>query len=263
MVLFDGAALKPTALPWTYVPVWLWLATPPVILMGLALSVVLLRQVESRIPTVALWGTVGFPVLYVMGTHATLFDGLRHLLFIVPTFTVLAVAAWVALWRSSKGAWRAVVVATLAVGVAEPLLFQWRNHPNQIAYIQPLAGGPRAAYARYDLDYWGNCVLQALGDVNSRSSADRIYVSGWPLIVIQADVSRFPRLALADPRDPRVSAFVTIARGDRRGLLTLAANASIQSRVTTADGALLCAVSKTDTTPQQGLPPAERGQAAR
>jgi hypothetical protein len=39
--------------------------------------------------------------------------------------------------------------------MAEPLVFQARNHPNQIVYFSPLMGGPKSAFARYDMDYWG------------------------------------------------------------------------------------------------------------
>ena len=115
--------------------------------------------------------------------------------------------------------------------------------PNQAAYIQPLAGGPRAAFAQYDLDYWGNCLLQGLTFVNEHEAGDRVYVSGWPLIVLQADLSRFPRLMLTEPTDPRATRFVTLARGSRTELLALAAFPGIESRISTADGALLCTVS--------------------
>ena len=33
-VLFDGADVPATALPWTYVPQWMLLTTPPVVLVG-------------------------------------------------------------------------------------------------------------------------------------------------------------------------------------------------------------------------------------
>ena len=128
----------------------------------------------------------------------------------------------------------------------EPALFQWRNHPNQTAYIQPLAGGPRAAYAQYDLDYWGNSMFEALSRLDRQAEGERLYVSGWPLIVLQADLSRFPRMVLTEPRDPRTDYFVRLARGTREELLQLDASKNLLVRVTTADGALLCAVAPRD-----------------
>ena len=92
-------------------------------------------------------------------------------------------------------------------------------------------------------DYWGNCLLEALATVDRSTPGDRVYVSGWPLLVLQADLTRFPRLVLVEPGDPRATRFVTLARGSRAELLALAAFPGIESRISTADGALLCTVS--------------------
>ena len=72
--------------------------------------------------------------------------------------------------------------ALLIVGMAEPLVFQVRNHPNQIVYFSPLMGGPKNAFARYDMDYWGNSVLQAVqwADSVARASGIPLIVSGNP-----------------------------------------------------------------------------------
>jgi hypothetical protein len=245
-VLFDGVSYPGRSLPADYVARWFWLTLPPVIMVGLAASVLLLRVPERRDPALTLWGAIAFPVLFVVGTRATLYDGVRHLLFVFPPLVILAAAGWIAAWRSARPLLQAAIAAAAAAGLIEPLAFQVRNHPNQTVYIQPLAGGPAGAYARYDLDYWGNCLLEGLSYVNARDRGDRIVVSGWPLLVLEADVSRFPRLVLADRGDPRVTTFVTLARGTREQLLALAANPGVDHRVTSADGAILCTVSSSD-----------------
>ena len=190
-----------------------------------------------------LWGATLFPILYVIGTHANLYDGVRHLLFVFPLLFIISASGWVAAWRSA-GRWRPGVALIATLGLLEPVAFQVRNHPSQTAYIQPLAGGPAYAFARYDLDYWGNCLLEGLATVDRNTPGDHVYVSGWPLLVLQADLTRFPRLVLVEPDDPRATRFVTLARGSRTELLALAAFPGIESRISTADGALLCTVSR-------------------
>jgi hypothetical protein len=101
------------------------------------------------------------------------------------------------------------------------------------------------AFARYDLDYWGNCMLAALARIPAPAAGERVPVSGWPQIVLQADLSRFPRLELVEARDPRATVFVTLARGSRQDLLSLDANPDVVDRVVTADGATLCTVTRT------------------
>ena len=47
-VLFDGADVPASALPWDYVPRWVLLATPPVVLLGAVLSLLLLLRRRGR-----------------------------------------------------------------------------------------------------------------------------------------------------------------------------------------------------------------------
>ena len=91
----------------------------------------------------------------------------------------------------------------LALGMAEPLLFQVRNHPNQIIYFTPLMGGPQAAFARYDMDYWGNSVLQAVEwtDRVARESGVPIIVSGNPIQAVDANAARFKTLQVVARAD--------------------------------------------------------------
>ena len=121
-----------------------------------------------------------FPVVYVVARHSTLYDGVRHLLFIVPPLVVLAAVGWVSAIAATAGAWRAAVALLLMAGLAEPLVFQVQNHPNQVAYLQPLVGGPRAAYMRFEMDYWGNCLFEAVkqtADV-ARAASAPVTISG-------------------------------------------------------------------------------------
>ena len=243
-VLFEGRLYMAGDLPAAYVWRWFWIVLPPIVTAGAALSLACLAGRDAG-GVVALWGAVLFPVLYVIGTRATLYDGVRHLLFIVPALTILATAGWLGLWRAVAPRWRPALALAAGIGIAEPVVFQLRNHPNQTAYVQPLAGGPMRAFARYDLDYWGNCMLAALARIPAPAAGERVPVSGWPQIVLQADLSRFPRLELVEARDPRATVFVTLARGSRQDLLSLDANPDVVDRVVTADGATLCTVTRT------------------
>ena len=91
---------------------------------------------------------------------ATIYDGVRHLLFTYPPFVVLAAAGWRGSLESPSWKPKTLVAVALGLGLLEPAVFQWRNHPNQAVYFNALAGGPRGAFGRYELDYWGNSLLQ-------------------------------------------------------------------------------------------------------
>jgi hypothetical protein len=244
-LLFGGETLGAGSVPWTYVPTWLVLALPPVVLVGLGLSIALgwRRGADAATAWVALAAFAVAPVALAIVRHATIYDGIRHLLFVVPPLIVLAAAGWNAALDAAPPA-RAVAAVLLVLGLLEPLDFQIRNHPNQIVYFSPLTGGPRAAFGRYDMDYWANSVLQAVrwsAQVAERSRT-ALGVSGNPVQAVQADAGRYRSLWVA-PRSSRdFHLDIRLLRGPRESLLEFAARPDILYRVTTADGTPLCIV---------------------
>lgn len=241
-VLFAGQDLGAGALPWTYVPVWLILSLPPVIVVGVVLSGLVVRR--GRQQAVAWAGLAAFaatPVLAAVVRNATIYDGIRHLLFVLPPLVALAAAGWVALVETRA---RAVALVVLVVGMAEPLVFQVRNHPNQIVYFSPLGGGPRGAFARYDMDYWGNSVLQAVewADAVARRSGVPLIVSGNPIQAVDADAGRFKSLQVVARANLTYHFDIRLMRGPSASLREFAARPDIIYAVRTSDGTPLCIV---------------------
>ncbi len=243
-VLFNGRDVQSTEMPWTYVPQWLTYTMPPVVLAGAALSVwSLWRTATLRKAVLGLWFAVLFPIGYVIARQSTLYDGIRHLLFVVPPLAVLAAIGWWWAVGHTQRRVRAVAIALLAVGLAEPLVFQVRNHPNQYVYFSPLVGGPAGVWTEFELDYWGNCLHET-----AKHAAEIARASGAPIIVS----GRNDRLVRLNAR--RVSAVAPtfsargtheiefrLLRGTRASLRDFSTRTDILWLVTTADGAPLCA----------------------
>ena len=127
--------------------------------------------------------------------------------------------------------------------------------------MQPLAGGPAAAFGRYDLDYWGNCMLRVDGAAGHGSiQQQQVRVTGWPLVVLQMNASRFPTLEVVRwPELPGLKPAdysIELVRGRRDHVFELASMPDVVDRVTTADGAVLC-VTRAASTP---LPQTEFGR---
>ncbi len=266
-VLFNGRDIRSTAVPWTYVPVWLFWTTPPVVIAGAALSLIpmvsstlqRLHQAfavaradghpaagESRALVAGLWFAVIFPVAYVVARHSTLYDGVRHLLFIVPPLVALAAVGWVSAIAATAGVWRAAVALLLMAGLAEPLVFQVQNHPNQVAYFQPLVGGPRAAYMRFEMDYWGNCLFEAVkqtADVGRAASAP-VTISGRRERELRLNAARVHGVVVSGRNDSAHELEVVLLRGTRKELKAFLRRSDILWHVTMSDGAALCTVTQ-------------------
>ena len=193
-VLFDGRNYRAPDLPWYYPLRWLLISTPPVVLVGLVLAAL----PASRLWTMrrlALAFVVLLPITLIFAKDSTLYDGVRHLLFIYPAMVVLAASGWAALLSPTRPRWTRVVAGlVLVAGVLHVLTFQIRSHPNQTVYFNELAGGPRGAFTRFDLDYWGNCMLQAVAWTAAKARAEgrEIAVSGWPAHLVELNADDFP-----------------------------------------------------------------------
>jgi hypothetical protein len=244
-VLFDGADVRATALPFDYVPRWAAVTTPPVVLVGAAASLLLLlrRPRTGRWRVLGLWAAALFPAAYVVVSRATIYDGIRHLLFAYPPLVALAACGWDGLLHGEARGRRLAAGCVLAAGLLEPAWFCWRNHPNECVYFNALAGGPRGALGRYELDYWGNSVRQAVAWIAAvRPDGGHVVVSGHPPQVVRDEARRLPGLQFARAELQRHQLDVLVLRGKRSEVLELAARTDVLHRVTTADGATLAVV---------------------
>jgi hypothetical protein len=132
----------------------------------------------------------------------------------------------------------------LGAGIVSLLVFHVRFHPNQGVYFNTIVGGPRGAFARYDMDYWGNCVLQAVewGVETARASRVAVAMSGNPDHLVQLDSERYREVFFTYPHRNRHYLHVSLARGPVEALWRLA-DAPALHQVRTPDGAVLCTVS--------------------
>lgn len=162
-MLFRGQWVSAQDVGREYLPTWLAIATPLPVLAGLGLAlaaaVVSARRRQgarggAAVVVVALSALV--PIGLAVAGHATLYDGMRHFLFVVPPLTVLAALGWDwALGGVARRSGRIALAVALAALLVEPASWLVRGHPYQYVYFNPLAGGLARASHRYDAEYWG------------------------------------------------------------------------------------------------------------
>jgi len=162
-----GLDVLSTNLPWWYVPAWV-LAQLPVLT-----TVAILAAVVASLASVfrARWAlarnrlfllapvfiqAVVLPCAVIV-SGATLYDGIRHLLFAIPALLGLSAIAVATLenartfeWISPKSL--ATIVAIFVVGLSAWATARWV--PYSYAYINPIAGWNHPQ-RDWELDYWG------------------------------------------------------------------------------------------------------------
>jgi hypothetical protein len=206
---------NPHALPWSYIPGQLLARLPETFLALLAIALVLAAITIARLiragmmnfrdgglnglkvlvlliaqerGTLVIAAAAIVPVAFVIVTHATHYDGIRHLLFIIPMLALLAAGALLQLAPHLR---RYPAISVLVLMFAIPQLL-WsgstmvRLHPLEYVAFNALVGGTQHAAGRFELDYWGAAATEAIRMLERRldneprdrftADAPRVYV---------------------------------------------------------------------------------------
>lgn len=171
--LFAGRFIPATDLPWTYLPTYIALALPELVLALLLCAplaaVAALRRNgfhlrrEPALAAFVLGLGIVFPVAYAIAIKAVLFDGMRHFIFVLPLIAVVAAVAadrgldWLARFPYRRPVWVALALYGLAHVSIMALL-----HPDQYVYYNAFVGGVEGAQHKFKLDYWANSYAEAV-----------------------------------------------------------------------------------------------------
>ena len=208
-VLFDGVVRSYKDTPWNYAPRWFWLATPPVVFLGLGLAAFLPFRRYARPQVLLLWFSVAFPLAYAVLKGVWLYHDMRHFFFVYPGMVVLAAGGFVCGCRrlcaaSQAPAWRtacrAGALILLMALLYDPVRFSIVNHPNQAVYFNPLAGGIRQAFHADELDYWINSNKAAKAWIRQAAGMSGRSPSDYEIVTMNLSVQDRIK-ALADPRN--------------------------------------------------------------
>jgi hypothetical protein len=171
-VLFDGRLLSAYALPWTYLPTYIGLALPELILAlllaapivaGVALTGRHAWRRERVLPLFILGFAIVFPVVYAIAVKAVLFNGMRHFLFVLPPIAVAAaLVADLGLRRLAALPYRGAVYAALGLYGLAHVSIMAMLHPDQYVYFNGFVGGVAGAENKFKLDYWANSYAEAV-----------------------------------------------------------------------------------------------------
>lgn len=167
-MLFGGELLWAQSLPLPqYIFTWLGQSIPLFSLVGLVLFVGFFRGILAKSPLTPLFVAgfaLLFPILYILYKGSTLYDGMRHLLFVYTPLVVLAAISWNFLWEkfAHQKAGYYAISGILLLSLLEPAVFIGRNLPYFYVYVNPAAGGVKGAFGNYEQDYWGISVKQAV-----------------------------------------------------------------------------------------------------
>ena len=202
--LYMGQFYTPNNLPWHYLPVWIGITTPIIVLLGfvpgvaawvksLYCSIGGLKRAKDENPAkrlfdpdlwvwVIIFGWIVIPLVAVYWFHSILYDGWRQMFFIYPAIVLISMRGlksmfdWLSRLLASTPWARLVAGLILLAGLAEPIWFIFRYHPYENVYFNVLAGSPSTLRQRFELDYWGLSYKQAIDFILANDPGQEIKI---------------------------------------------------------------------------------------
>jgi hypothetical protein len=166
-VLYDGMNLKSDATPWHYPLKWIGYTIPLAVIAGLAGYILLLPKLLKRYQPLwiimVLFAGI-FPVFYIIYKHSVIHDGWRHITFAYPPLAICAGLCWNELVQlfTGKKMLQYAVYGAFGLMIADAAWFIGANPAMPYVYFNPLIGGTKGAFGKYETDYWGVSVRQGI-----------------------------------------------------------------------------------------------------
>jgi hypothetical protein len=186
LVLFDGQNIPGKSLPWYYLPKTLWLTIPALFSFLFLIGVIGIILQFSRFSilqkasVILLGWQIFFLPLLAIARNSTLYDGMRHFLFIIPAIAAVVTIALVWIYQSLLGKFLKIAASVLLIiSLSSIALDSIQLHPYQYLYYNRLSGGLAGANGRYETDYWGLSIREAIEWLNQNGrSGSKIVVTG-------------------------------------------------------------------------------------
>lgn len=195
-MFFEGNYYLPENAPWHYIGTWLLIQLPEYLFVALALALhaayVIVRQESgwvlslSFIKVLILIGAMLVPITGIVWKNATVYDAVRHLLFLSPVLAVLAAVGFVRWFQQKPVAQNFLRLHVVTIFSVLLLLAGSKLaslHPYQYIFANYIfAGGVERASQRFESDYWATCAGEAVSWIfaNYPSATGRnTVISGW------------------------------------------------------------------------------------
>lgn len=183
-ILFGGEAINTAFVPWTYVPVWMGITTPEIILALFLIAIPgvwWMRKHFKKLGLFILFFTLLFPIVFAIIQKSVLYDGWRHFLFVYPSMVILAAMAFVWIYKTiNKTALKAAWVGLLMIGLIFPIHAMWQIHPYEYVYFNHAYGGLPKALGNYETDYYFTSAKEAINTLAEKENfyelTDSIYI---------------------------------------------------------------------------------------
>ena len=189
--IFEGGNIMSTDAPWYYLPKYMLMSIPVVVLVGLGAFFLLIKRLWKRINPQILFiafFSFFFPVFYIIYKHSNVYGGWRHVLFSYPLLVAAAGMGWEGIYDLMKGRVAKIIAYVItALLLALPLAHIIKNHPHEYVYYNEFAGGLNKCYGFYETDYYQHSTRAATLWLDNYLKTNHKLKEGQKIIVASND----------------------------------------------------------------------------
>jgi len=154
-VFFMGKNYLSLDLPRYYLLVWLGISMPIFILISIIGSFYLIKKVWKKNEVLFLSILViGVNLLIYLVTKPVIYNGIRHFLFLLPFFSLLAAVFTIELINSKYTKFKIIFLFILIINSLSVINSQIKLFPYQYLYFNELVGGLKGGSRNFVTDYW-------------------------------------------------------------------------------------------------------------
>jgi hypothetical protein len=190
--LFMGKNIR-WHIPWDYSIVWFAIGSPIfyLILFIVGMATLIYKTVRTRVLAhfqamrdLYVAATCGIlPIIIVIVMKSTLYNDNRQMYFCYPMLLLIALYGFKVVLDKLKQRsmrWQIWAGAILVLGLAYPVYFMVRYHPNEQAYFNILAGTKMSDIEkRFTVDAWGLSIKQGLDFIVQTDAGQKIRVQDY------------------------------------------------------------------------------------
>jgi tetratricopeptide (TPR) repeat protein len=156
--LFNGRVEWSDFMPWYYLPEYMAITIPIVVLSGILLFLIFSGKIftsGNRFIYLALVFSVLFPISFVILKKSNVYSSWRQFLFLYPAIVLIAAVGFIQLFRSIKKRYLSwILIGIIALLLVNPAKFMILNPEYSYIYYNQLVGGLKGAYGRFETDYY-------------------------------------------------------------------------------------------------------------
>ncbi|MBR8832405.1 MAG: hypothetical protein N5P05_001869 [Chroococcopsis gigantea SAG 12.99] len=188
-VLFDGQYIPGRSLPWYYLPRLISITVPVLFqvafiggIIAIAARYKGLTPAQRGCAVLTLLQAFILPSLAII-KGSTMYDGMRHSLFVLPAMAAIATTALIWLYEKlpRKPKLVKIFAVTLLITNLGVIAYDMLGlHPYEYAYFNRAYGGLRGAFQKQETDYWGLSLREATEWFNKNAEPNSSLVVAGP-----------------------------------------------------------------------------------